>query len=246
MKRIFSGLLDKVTTYPTSDAVIAVIEEKMRFGENVNIAFVNAHAFNLACRDANFYSAIRQSDLLLRDGIGVEILFRMLGSDPGENLNGTDLIPQLLERSFKNKRVAIFGSAQEELDKAEVLLRNSGLNVVATVDGFQSEDTYLESLRENVPDVVILAMGMPKQEILSITLQAEMTSLVTVNGGAIIDFLAGKVERAPRWVRACHMEWCFRLFMEPKRLFRRYVVGNVVFLSRAVWIKLITGKRYAN
>jgi exopolysaccharide biosynthesis WecB/TagA/CpsF family protein len=74
---------------------------------------------------------------------------------------------------------------------------------------------------------------MPKQELVASYLKANVSyNPIVINGGAIADFIAGKVKRAPRWMREVHLEWAFRLMNEPKRLFARYAVGNLVFLMR--------------
>jgi exopolysaccharide biosynthesis WecB/TagA/CpsF family protein len=77
-------------------------------------------------------------------------------------------------------------------------------------------------------------MGMPKQEIVAARLAASGVPCLIVCGGAILDFLGGKVSRAPQWVRGLGCEWVFRLLSEPKRLFSRYVVGNPLFILRTL------------
>jgi N-acetylglucosaminyldiphosphoundecaprenol N-acetyl-beta-D-mannosaminyltransferase len=80
----------------------------------------------------------------------------------------------------------------------------------------------------------VLGMGMPKQEAIAARLAASGVPCLVVCGGAILDFLGGKVTRAPNWVRRLGCEWMFRLIGEPQRLFRRYVVGNPMFLLRTL------------
>src|SRR5438132_512000 len=76
------------------------------------------------------------------------------------------------------------------------------------------------------PELIILAMGMPKQEAIAVRLRAYLKSpALIVNGGAILDFLGGKVTRAPRWMQRLYLEWVYRLYLEPRRLARRYLLG---------------------
>ena len=97
-----------------------------------------------------------------------------------------------------------------------------------------SIDTYLQLVRERQPELIVLGMGMPKQEAVAARLAAVGGPCLIVCGGAILDFLGGKVSRAPQWLRHLGGEWAYRLLREPKRLFMRYVVGNPLFLLRTL------------
>jgi N-acetylglucosaminyldiphosphoundecaprenol N-acetyl-beta-D-mannosaminyltransferase len=196
------------------------------------LGFVNAHAMNLLADSAAYYQALSAADVLLRDGSGMSMLFRRLGLAPGLNMNGTDFIPKLLA-AFAGRRVAFWGTDEPFLTNArqhsEALF---AVNVVSVQHGFAEVDEYLNLARQLQPELIVLGMGMPKQEIVAARLAASGAPCLIVCGGAILDFLGGKVTRAPHWVRQLGCEWMFRLLNEPKRLFRRYVLGNFVFLLR--------------
>ena len=238
MTEVFRKLIAKITIFGSPDEVIEHCQLALQEGTRLNITFVNAHAFNLACGDREFIDSIMASDLTLRDGIGVKILLKLLGKQPGYNLNGTDLIPLLLNDVYKGKKIALLGSTTKELAVAKQKLSDQGINVVTVLDGFQSEEAYIQRLGQHNVDVAVMAMGMPKQEFISRRICETFPDISTINGGAIVDFIAGKVERAPVWVRKISMEWAYRLMKEPERLFRRYVIGNCVFLARAMIVKL--------
>jgi exopolysaccharide biosynthesis WecB/TagA/CpsF family protein len=173
------------------------------------------------------------ADLLLRDGIGMKLLYRWIGLDPGRNMNGTDYIPKLLAASG-GASVALYGSSQEVVDAAAHKLRSTGVNVVSVKDGFLPIAEYANSVRANCPRIVVLGMGMPKQETVAQHLRAVASEpVLVINGGAVLDFLANRFRRAPHWVRRLGLEWLFRLLLEPRRLWRRYIIGNAVFLFRA-------------
>jgi N-acetylglucosaminyldiphosphoundecaprenol N-acetyl-beta-D-mannosaminyltransferase len=208
-----------------------LLDELTRVERPTVVAFVNAHACNLAAKDPRFEADLRAADILLRDGSGMAILCRRLGRDPGLNLNGTDLIPALVER-FRDRPVALFGTRDPWLSTAAAKFAESA-DIVATLDGFQHDDAYVGALRERPADLVVLAMGMPRQEQLAARLARELDGrFVVVCGGAILDFVGGRVARAPDWMRRLGVEWLWRLVSEPRRLFKRYVVGNTVFLLR--------------
>jgi len=115
-----------------------------------------------------------------------------------------------------------------------------GVAPVSLHDGFAEVHTYLELARDLQPELIVLGMGMPKQELVASQLAASGVPCVIVCGGAILDFLGGKVARAPQWMRRLGGEWIFRLMKEPKRLFMRYVVGNPIFIWRT---RMFTAQR---
>ena len=198
------------------------------------LGFVNAHAMNLVVRDGACHQALSAADVLLRDGSGMAILYRRLGLEPGLNMNGTDFIPRLLA-AYRGRRVAFWGTRQPYLDQA--VQRSAamfGVVPVSVHDGFASVDNYLQLARELQPELIVLGMGMPRQEVVAARLAVAGVPCLIVCGGAILDFLGGKVSRAPEWLRRLGGEWLYRLAREPKRLFMRYVVGNPLFLLRTL------------
>ena len=201
------------------------------------LGFVNAHALNSSADNEAFYKAIVDADVLLRDGSGMAILYRMIQKDPGLNMNGTDFIPKVLA-AFRGRKVALWGTTEPYVGRASARCeREFGVQVVSTAHGFEDSRFYLELARATKPELILLGMGMPKQERLARELMADSGQApLIVCGGAILDFLGGKVRRAPPWVRRWGVEWLHRLASEPTRLFRRYVVGNPAFMLKLlVW-----------
>lgn len=196
------------------------------------VSFVNAHALNLAWNDPEFAKNLYRSDVLLKDGIGVSLLTRGLGINSGINMNGTDFIPEIAV-AVKGKRIAVLGTQEPYLTLAANKIRELGGNVVLTVDGFQPHASYFNVVRDAAPEVVILGMGMPKQEAVSMLLaDALETPTLIVNGGAILDFWANRFPRAPLAWQKLRLEWLFRMLQEPGRLWKRYTLGGFAFVSR--------------
>lgn len=229
MNSKFKKLIDKINVYPTSSEAIESIIDKLS-NEKVIVAFANAHAFNLANKYSSFFHDLVSSNFLLRDGIGVKLYFKMLNRNPGYNLNGTDFIPQLLMSISQDKNIAIFGTEDSIINSSIDAIENLGAKVVLTANGFHDVDYYLEISKGTKIDIYLLAMGMPKQEHLAKKLYNDIDDGIIICGGAIIDFLGGKVKRAPIFFRRFGIEWVYRLFCEPKRMFRRYIIGNFMFL----------------
>lgn len=200
------------------------------------LAFVNAHALNSAAASADFFQAVRAADVVLRDGSGVALLLRLLELEPGLNLNGTDLIPKLLA-CFAGRRIALYGTQEPYLSRARAKLLAQGGTTAGcdTAHGFLDAAQYIALAHAQRPELIVLGMGMPRQEQVALALREALAHpCLIVCGGAIIDFLGDKTSRAPRWMRRTGLEWAFRLALEPRRLFRRYVIGNPLFVSRAL------------
>ena len=204
--------------------------------EPLVLAFVNAHAMNSAAASQPFFNAVVSADLMLRDGVGMAILLRLLQQAPGFNLNGTDLIPKILRR-YAGRPIALFGTQEPYLARArqEVMANLAPRSPCVTAHGFLDTARYVRLAAAHRPSLIVLGMGMPRQEEVAKALRAALDfPCLIVCGGAIIDFIGGKTSRAPGWMRGAGLEWLFRLALEPKRLFKRYVIGNPLFIARAL------------
>lgn len=201
------------------------------------ISFVNAHACNLSQTSPEFETALLRSDLLLRDGIGVKILLKVFGKLAGYNVNGTDLIPKILDR-YKHQRFVFIGTEHQYVKKAAAICEQQGTTIIDQLDGFQDFPEMLTFIQSTNADCVILGMGMPKQELFSEYLKDNYSAnILVVNGGAIFDFIAGRFSRAPKFMRNYGFEWLYRLLKEPLRLFKRYVMGIPVFFAKVLYAR---------
>ena len=204
------------------------------------LTFVNANAMNAVAEDGRFYEALMASDTMLRDGVGMALLMTLLNQQPGMNLNGTDLIPCILRR-YAGAPIALFGTREPWLSNAMQAIVHDlapGASCV-TADGFRSTDEYLRLAQAHAPALILLGMGMPRQEIVAQALRAALyRPCLIVCGGAILDFLGGRMPRAPWVLRVLGLEWTWRLARAPRRLFRRYVMGNPIFIGRALRLGL--------
>lgn len=202
----------------------------------VVVGFLNQHAYNLIEQRSQVKESFSKIDYLLRDGIGIKIACMANGLLPGLNLNGTDFIPRIISKlrqgSDRSLQFFAFGTQEPWLSRGAQQL--TGTNEVVVLDGFQNPGSYIEVFetqqKQGSLAVIILAMGMPKQEKVAQMLKAAITGpAIIICGGAILDFASGRVERAPVIMRRTGTEWLYRLCKEPKRLFQRYVFGIPLF-----------------
>jgi hypothetical protein len=229
-------LVDSLVRVESPDGKRELLDQLAAPARPTVLAFVNAHAMNSAASSRPFFDALRSADILLRDGSGMALLLKLLALRPGLNLNGTDLIPKIVRR-YDGRPIALFGTQDPYLSRAREVVDGAlaPQSHCITASGFLPASEYLALAASHAPALIVLGMGMPRQEQVARELRAALHhSCLIVCGGAIIDFMGGKTPRAPRWVRAVGMEWLYRLGREPRRLFRRYVLGNPLFVARAL------------
>ena len=214
----------------------------------LRIAFLNAHCVNLSRTDMAYRRALG-AFTVLPDGVGVDIAAKLLcGAKFTENLNGTDFVPRLLDALKQPLRVALVGGKAGIGAKAAARL--SGLvprhDYIPVADGYfgdRGRRSVLDRLEAAKADIVLVAMGVPSQELFILDHLDKRHGKVFVATGALLDFLAGEVPRAPLMLRRLRLEWAFRLALEPSRLWRRYVLGNPKFLFGIVRDKLGIGPK---
>ena len=216
------------------EVAVRVIAERIETKKPTKVAFLNAHLSLLAARNSALRQELQEFDLF-NDGVGVEIANRLLNSKQFvANLNGTDFIPYLLSNIDRDLRLFLLGGRPDTLEKAANAIRLlwDRHTIVGQADGY-FDDADENSIGSTVaacrPDLVLVAMGNAKQEHW-IANNVPRCCLCAIGVGAWFDFVGGVVPRAPRCMRAMRIEWLYRLWREPKRLWRRYVIGNAAFL----------------
>ena len=222
-----------------SDEALEAIGELLDSESPSLVAYANAHTLNLAWSDVTYCEILKGADLALNDGSGVALAARMRGVRFPENLNGSDLNPKIIQlAAARGARVFLLGGAGGVAERAADRLARMapGLKLVGTRDGYfpdaQSEE-IVASIRATAADLLLVAMGNPRQENWLAEHLAETGCRVGIGVGAFFDFTAGTQRRAPAWMNRLGVEWIFRLMREPSRMWRRYVLGNPLFLIRA-------------
>jgi N-acetylglucosaminyldiphosphoundecaprenol N-acetyl-beta-D-mannosaminyltransferase len=221
------------------DAVLRIADESPADRAYVT-HFVHPHALNVACSDGLLRNALAQADLVLPDGIGLRIAAALLGTPLIHNVNGTDLLPLLAERLAQTARpCALIGAAAGVAARcAEALeAQHPGLRISLVSHGFPDESEIAALLRDlrdaPRPPVVLVGMGAPAQERFVRRHLATIPGASVVTVGGLFDFYSGRVPRAPLALRESGLEWVHRLLLEPRRMARRYLLGNPAFLARA-------------
>lgn len=220
-------------------------------GHTRQVSFINVDCVNRSCRDPEYQAILRNSDLRLADGIGLRIAGHLLHSEIRQNVNGTDLFPVLCETMQKRGYgIFLLGGRPGVCDEvaARITARFPGLRVRGTRHGYfrpDEESAVVDAINASGADVLLVAFGAPLQEKWIRRNQHRLAVRSALGVGGLFDFYSGRIPRAPQWLREIGLEWAYRLYQEPGRMWRRYLVGNALFLARVFAEKVIanTGAR---
>lgn len=231
-----------VTSAKTEEA-IAWLDDQLAAGERIRLAFLNAHGSNLAARDPSFRDLLA-GFTVLNDGIGVNIASRVLHGRPfPDNLNGTDFVPRYLRDTRHSFRIFLLGAQPGVAEQAAAAIRKQAPRhaIAGTRNGFftvAETPAVIDEIAASKSDIVLVAMGNPAQERFIAEHFDALGCGLAIGVGALFDFLAGRVTRAPAVFRTLRSEWIYRLGLEPGRMWRRYVLGNPKFLWRLAMARL--------
>lgn len=207
------------------------------------ITTLNAHSFNTLKRDPSFRQALLASDKLLPDGVSMVLATRWLQGKKIKKIAGDDLFRYEMQRVHEKEGKCFFlGSSDATLSRIKERASQEfpGLQVYSYSPPYKPEFTKEESqamidaVNKVEPDVLFVGMTAPKQEKWAYEHFEQLNAAHVCCIGAVFDFYAGTVQRAPRWMISAGMEWFYRLAREPQRMWRRYLIGNTLFVSEIV------------
>ena len=203
---------------------------------------INAHSYNTALKDAFFAEALMKGDALIPDGASIVMACRKLKakSQPTERIAGWDLFAMEMERLNQKGGTCFFmGSSEKVLklirEKAKTVYPNIRIETYSPPykPEFSEEENraIIEAINRANPDLLWIGMTAPKQEKWAYRHWNELDIHCHCGTiGAVFDFFAGTMERAPLWWQEHSLEWLYRLLKEPKRMWRRYIIGNTLFI----------------
>jgi len=203
------------------------------------VMYANVHVLNTACRDSRLRAILNASDIVYCDGAGVVAGARLLGKRLSGRMTGADWIyPFCSLCRTSGKKVFILAGSEGVADQAAQQLRRQfpGISIVGTHHGYLSEPSTsaraVRLINEAQPDIVFVGMGTPVQERWTQENRSSLDAPVVWAVGALFDFVAGIQPRGPRWMLDNGLEWLCRFASDPRRLWRRYLLGNPLFMMR--------------
>ena len=237
----------------TEAEVVASILGALRRGVGGWVATPNVDHLRRIAQDERTRALARQADIAIADGMPLIWFSRLAGRALPERVAGSSLVWTLAgASSITGFSTFLLGGEPGVADRAGQVLSAEfpGLRVVGSCCppyGFETDDAELEAIREQLraaqPDIVFVALGFPKQEQLISLMRSELPSSWFLGIGAGLDFVAGQRSRAPKWMQRSGLEWLHRLLLEPRRLFRRYVLQDIPFVVPMLLRAALVGLR---
>lgn len=194
-------------------------------------------------KDEEFKKCYEEASLVLTDGKPLIWISKLYKSPIKEKISGSDVFPKLCALAEQRGYTMYFlGAAEGVADRAakNLIKKYSKLKIVGTYSpeyGFEKDEKKVKEVvtlvKEAKPDILIVALGAPKQERFIYQNRKELNVPLSLGLGASLDFEAGNVKRAPKWMSDAGLEWLYRIFQEPKRMFKRYFLDAVKIVPMA-------------
>ena len=222
-----------------TEAVRKLIDDVLQ-KRKTQVCVTNVYSLVMMQKDAEFRKINNSVELSVADGMPIVWLSRLMGCALPCRMAGADLFFELCkEASLRGFSIYLLGSTSDVLEKIKINLKTefpnlqiAGMYSPPYKENFSEDENseILRSINEAKPDILLVGMTAPKQEKWIYRNLDKLNVKVAIGIGAVFNFVAGTVKRAPRWMQKMGLEWLFRLIQEPKRLWKRYLIGNTIFI----------------
>lgn len=236
-KKLLNIEVDNLTM---SEAIIK-IDELIQVANNSYIVTPNVDHIVKLETDEEFKKVYKDASLILTDGMPLVWISKLKKMPIKEKISGSDLFPKVCELAAqKDYKVFLLGAAPGVADQAASNLKKkfSGLQVVGTYSpsfGFENNpkeiNKIIRIINDVKPDILAIGLGAPKQEKFIYNYKEKLNVPISLAIGASIDFEAGNIKRAPKWMQNCGLEWLYRLVKEPRRMFKRYLMDDLKIIK---------------
>ncbi|KAF0370178.1 WecB/TagA/CpsF family glycosyltransferase [Pediococcus acidilactici] len=219
---------------------VELVDENIQLGKGLHLLGVNADKINEINNNERLKKICEEAEIINADGASVILASKLLGKPLPERVAGIDLMQELLELANKKKYPVYFIGAKNEVvstmvKKLEKKYKN--LRIAGYRDGYFKESEWpqiSEQINQSGAKLVFIGITSPIKEYFIDFLLKNESHAVLMGVGGSFDVLSGKIKRAPEWMQKSNLEWLYRVSQEPKRLFKRYFVGNTIFIGRII------------
>lgn len=230
---VFNCPIDALTMKET----VQIIDNAIKEGKHVHHAVVNAAKIVKMQEDKELYNSIVNADIINADGMPIVWASRLLGKPLPERVAGIDLMQELIKLAYNRKYKIFFFGAKEEVVKKVVKKYSKEYSpeiIAGYRNGYYSEEEeplIAKQIAESGANILFVGISSPKKEKFLYKYKHILKNVNFIMGvGGSFDVIAGKIKRAPKWMQKCGLEWVYRLVQEPRRMWRRYLIGNTKFI----------------
>ncbi len=228
----------------TKQQLLSFISGSIWNEEKAVVLSGNVHSMNLAYKNRWLKDLFNNSDVVRLDGIGVRLGAKILGYSTPKRMTWADFAWDLAKLAEDN-RFSIFllggqeGVAAQAAEK--LLIKHPFVKIIGNHHGYFNKNKdnpetldVLDQINNKKPNILIIGFGMPVQEKWLMENRDKINANVILTGGAVFDYISGNLKRSPQWMNDHGLEWLGRMLIEPRRLWKRYIIGNPVFLWRVL------------
>ncbi len=252
MERKTEKVLGYDVDLKTFDEAIAYVEESLSNNKGLYILTINPEIIEYGNKNKDFGDLLKTADLTVPDGVGIKIALKLKGIEQ-ETIPGVDFSFKLLKSTTTlNKKVALIGAKEDVIQNATKKLQSEfeGINICYTHNGyFPYAQEIIDELKVAQPDLILVALGSPKQDIFINNCRKTLQKSVFIGVGGSFDVWAGTVERAPKFYKKIGCEWLYRTIKQPER-FKRIYKTLPLFLFEVIieaikykWCMCLKGKK---
>lgn len=228
----------------TMAEIVAELVSRAENGTRTDAAFVHTDCINIAQRDDEYVEVLKRQDYVLPDGVGVKIGAMMKGKKPRDNINGTDMFPVLCTEVSKcDQSIFFLGAKPGVVERMceKLAVKFPKCRVAGIQHGYfetEKTDEIIDQINASGADFLLVGFGAPKQEKWLQNNGDAIQVPIRIGVGGLFDFLSGDIPRAPLWMRKSGLEWLFRLLIQPRLRFKRYVIGSPLYIGRLLLDRL--------
>lgn len=239
--KIQGTIIDVLTMNQTVELVNKYVLKKVP----LHLMGVNADKLNEVQKNEYMKQIVNSCGVVNADGASVVLASKFLNRPLPERVAGIDLMLKLISLSEKNGySIFLLGAKQQVVEDTKKVLQEkyAKLNICGIHNGYFKEQDWQcisEIIKDKKPDLVFVGITSPIKEYLIEYLQNDGNNCVFMGVGGSFDVISGKIPRAPKWMQRLNLEWLFRVIQEPKRLFKRYLFGNLLFIKNIIKEKYI-------
>lgn len=231
-KETILGVQVCVTDYPQ---IKVAIKEDLEAQRKAFLVAINPEKILKARKDEALKNLLNNATYQIADGVGVVYASKLRGGKIRSRVTGIDSMKMLCELSNENGyRIFMYGAKEEILQKAKEKLIETypNIQIAGTMNGYQKDkQAIVDAINESNADIVLVAMGSPRQENWIVENMNTVCAKVFQGVGGSFDVVSGTIPRAPQWMQKCGLEWLFRLLREPKRIGRQIHLVSFLFLA---------------